>query len=150
MRRLEPTSTTADAQTGTVILAMTDADLTLIKNALNEVVNGLTIDDVPRRLGAPWETARALLHAVRSVRDDRSSNDAGNRETVVLSPGDRRLIGRALDVVLDDIDAAEFQTRLGVEPEEARTLVARIDAVPGRPESDAPPVLSTVPAGTTA
>jgi len=73
VRELGSAEATGDVQPGEVLLAVTDDELYVIKNALNEVVNGLPITDFPSRIGAEWDVARALLRAVQSIRAQRAA-----------------------------------------------------------------------------
>jgi len=164
VRALASADATSEVQPGEVLLAVTDDELYLIKNALNEVVNGLPIADFPRRFGADWNVAQTLLRAVQSIRarraavdgrgqdDDRQSPEPGRSSAdgaeavIAMSNQDLRLIRSALDEVLNEIDANEFQTRLGVEPEEAQVLAERLGTLVEHPASDAKSASPTVPA----
>lgn len=121
----------ANATGGERLLTASDQDLSLIKNALNEVVNGLPIDDFDGRLGAEWDTARALLSDVRFIREARAAS--GDRVSIALSPRSLDLMKRAFDVALSDIDVAEFQTRLGAEPGEVRLVADKIATLAAQP-----------------
>lgn len=57
---------------GTVDLSLDEAELLILNNALNEVCNGIDIDDFefPARIGAEREEARTLLQRLRSLYEE--------------------------------------------------------------------------------
>ncbi len=114
-------------------LIVIDHECFLIKNAYNEVVNGLVIDGFVGRLGAEWESVHALQNEVGFVRVARPSGSDRDRPTILMSTQDRDLVARALVVVLNDINETECQTRLGAETEEASRLAEKIETLLGRP-----------------
>jgi hypothetical protein len=60
-----------DGQARTVSLVFTEEELAVVANALNEVCNGVEIEDFEfsTRLGADREEARELLAAIGSALD---------------------------------------------------------------------------------
>jgi hypothetical protein len=59
-----------------IVVGMTEDQLLLVNNALNEVLNGLAIADFETRLGADRRQAAALLAAVGAVLDQRAPEAA--------------------------------------------------------------------------
>jgi hypothetical protein len=126
-------------------LGITADELSLIKNALNEVVNGLVIIDFPRRIGAELDTAQALLRDARAILRGQSARSgapppARRRVPIVASVAELRVIHSALTTVVDEIDAAEFATRLGSAPEDARAIAAKLGELWDSPAPSGSPV----------
>ena len=70
MRLLEPPADNAEGlQPGEIAIAVTRDDLLLINNALNEVGNGIDIEDweFATRLGVERDEALALLKVVSTI-----------------------------------------------------------------------------------
>ena len=62
--------------TGQIVVGMTENELLLINNALNEVLNGLAIADVTARFGADRGGLEALLDSVGAIVDTLAADTA--------------------------------------------------------------------------
>jgi hypothetical protein len=65
-RKLRVNTTSADGDRITV--EFTRDELDPVKNALNEVCNGIRVPEFSTRLGATWEEARSLLEEIQQGR----------------------------------------------------------------------------------
>jgi hypothetical protein len=54
---------------GSASISLTEAELILLSNSLNEVLNGIEITEFQTRLGVSREAARDLLNQIGSLLD---------------------------------------------------------------------------------
>ena len=90
----------------------------LALNSLNEVLRGLT----------PTQTVRYLLQK----RADIELLETACSNCRAFPGSNRRLLRECILVVLDELGADEFETRIGIEPNVARLLLRELadDAYP--------------------
>jgi hypothetical protein len=114
-------------------------ELLIIANSFNEVCNGLRIMDFQGRLGMPTDEAQRILTCIGSLydvindqnRNDDEENGCCDRTLGVLeiTDVDLQAIANAIDEVFRWIEPWEYQTRIGVNTEDAVKLNDSIKTV---------------------
>jgi hypothetical protein len=125
----------ADTLPGEVRLAVTSAELDLLKDVLNEVVNGLP---ATHAWGIEPESAEPLLASVQVIRHahiDAVGGRGACEESIslALSSADLRLLRSAFASVVAAISPQEAETRLGVDMATVRRLAGRLATKTVRP-----------------
>jgi len=128
----------ADVLPGEVRLVVTSAELDILKDVLNEAVNGLSATNTRGHREIAGETAEPLLANVQAIR--RAHTDAVGRGgegdgTIVLalSVADLHLPRSAFALVVAAISPQEAGTRLGVDLATVRRLAGRLSTKMVRP-----------------
>jgi len=91
----------------------------IANNILNEVVNGLRIDDVESRV-APLHDVKLLLEQIHSA-----------TESVFLTSEEAFLLAKAIPIVLAELEEWETQARIGREKSAVVKLQARLELYRG-------------------
>lgn len=114
-------------------------ELLIIANSFNEVCNGLRIMDFQDRVRIPLEETRRILSCVGNLYDvinDQRRNDDGEKGccdrtlgVLEISDIDLRAIANTIDEVFRWIEPWEYQTRIGVNTEDAVKLNDSIKSV---------------------
>lgn len=109
------------------ILEISRHELGSLSNALNEVCNGIEVLDFETKIGLSTEEANGILDFFCSTYQQALQNERlGNTENkIVLELTRRELCGliNTITVVCFEIEAWEFETRLGITIEEAKTML---------------------------
>ncbi len=100
-------------------------DLPIINNSLNEVCNGLHVDDFEKKIGVTKSHAQQLLKKVHRniAKQELHKKDV---EHFHLTVEDLIVVKNALTEVLRQIDDWEFETRMDVTPDEAKQFIEKI------------------------
>jgi hypothetical protein len=88
-----------------------------IANILNEVCNGIHINDVERKIGFKYENIHSLLRKISNYKA--KEEDSENIEIIELDENEIKIINRCFDEVLKQIEEWEFSTRIGISIKEA-------------------------------
>lgn len=126
----------------TLRLELSRRELRLLRNVLNELANGLRIEDrdLQTRLGCSRADLRNLLQELGDMHrqvwgneSDQSSDERTSMTAIDLRTTQFLTLKAALlDLVShDDIEDWEFHRRLGVQPQEARELLDQMTAIAG-------------------
>lgn len=94
---------------------MNESSCAYLSNALNEVLNGFRVD-YEKTLGTERGSVRRLFEKLRSVCDQKAPL------LQRISPEEARIILKCSDLCLRELDADEFEVRLGEAPEAARRI----------------------------
>lgn len=103
----------------TIGLSRQDAEL--VANALNEVLNGISVVDFSVRVGQQDVVDDLQRQISRLLGADPSMH-----LEFVLNDAQLLVLRRSLDLVVADIEDAEFETRLGGTKVDASKLAARL------------------------
>lgn len=96
-------------------ISLNKASCGYLMNVLNEALYGFKVD-YENTLGTTQEDVKELFQRLGAQCDNKAI------ETQRLSVADAQLLLKCSNLCLDEIDADEFDTRLGESPEEARQL----------------------------
>jgi hypothetical protein len=99
-------------------------DLALLHNALNEVLNGFVVHSFDSRIGNREDVENTMR--LLSTYYDSTGCDA--MVSLFFPQLTRNVLVNALMTVLAELDACEFETRLGSTPATTRALLSRLQA----------------------
>lgn len=104
-------------------LRLSGSDIRHWNNALNEVCNGFAVANLEAALGISQQHVDDLLRRV---------HHAEPQQPLELVPEELLALRNALTMTLAELDAREFQTRMGVSVEDAREMRNALDAIAGQ------------------
>jgi hypothetical protein len=131
-------------QGGNIEIAMSLREVAGLRQCLNEVHNGYHIPDFKARIGVSESVVHELLTETRpngrkriAVADDRYQLD--------LTPADCRVIVACMKDTLtgNSYLLSAYRARIGLKPEEVKTMVSEIEAVLDR--NTTPTAVESVP-----
>lgn len=112
-----------DERPSTIAFGVQHDELGELANAINEVLNGFTVPDFDRRIGARVDTERLQRH----VGDVYRANSEGCEASVKLDAAQVQILVNALKVVLEEFASdSEFETRMGCTRPHASSLLQRL------------------------
>lgn len=95
-----------------------------IVNVLNEVSQGLYIDDIEQEVGFKSEQILLLMHRITPYRANESELESPF--VISLNSDEKNIIKNCFQVVLKEIEEWEFSTRIGILINEAKKIVDKI------------------------
>lgn len=95
-----------------------------IVNVLNEVSQGLYIDDIEQEVGFKSEQILLLMHRIISYQAKESELESAF--VISLNIDEKIIIENCFQVVLKEIEEWEFSTRIGISITEAKKIVDKI------------------------
>lgn len=95
-----------------------------IVNVLNEVSQGLYIDDIEQEVGFKCEQILLLMHRIKSYQVKES--ELKNPFFISFNIDEKNIIKNCFQVVLKEIEEWEFSARIGISINEAKKIVDKI------------------------
>jgi uncharacterized protein YlzI (FlbEa/FlbD family) len=92
-----------------------------ISNILNEVCNGLKIENFNKKIGFSREETRSLL--VKIMKHEAPFTEWQNPVTVDLDESEIQIIENSINEVLNQIDEWEFHTRIDAAIPEVKSIL---------------------------
>lgn len=104
-------------------------ELLIINNSLNEVINGLAINDFQSIIGVSKESSEKLLKQIdRQFKLVENESEEKSQDTE-FDLEDLKIIKKSINMIKEELDEIDFTTRIGASKDEIDQLLLKIEGV---------------------
>ena len=97
------------------IISLTSNEIWPLLNVLNEVCNGISIENFEERMGSKKEDVISLMNRI-------AEEEQKEESLISLSKIDIEILKKSFELLFKYIDEWEFETRVGISVEDANSL----------------------------
>lgn len=113
---------------GNIVLTLTSDELAGVRQSLNEVCHGYKVPNFRNQIGADKDVVARLLDQTTRRNPMKVISSGEDEYHATFTPDEAIIIVNAMKETLREFRPGEFQTRIGLEIEEAKRLISTLES----------------------